>query len=146
MWFLESSWFFLVRICGRKIFVGKKLTEKKFDRKNNVSKNKFSRPKKFPMKKSMKNENFEISIFSSKNQNFKFFIFHWLFHRIFLVSKNYFSKNIFSTDFFRPHISTQEIPKIPKIALRKLCNKVWSSIQLFSPLKVIQSPPGIRLT
>ena len=41
---------------------------------------------KCPMEKSMKIENFEISIFR-KNQNFEIWNFHWLFHRIFFENK-----------------------------------------------------------
>ena len=56
----------------KKIFRDRKIFSKK-------SKKYFSRPKKIEknlMKKSMKNENFKILIFSGEKQNFEIFIFH----------------------------------------------------------------------
>ena len=50
------------------------------------------------------------------------------FRKIFFQSK-IFSIKMFSTIFFRPHISIQKITKITKIALRKLFDETWSSIQ-----------------
>ena len=44
------------------------------DRKN-IFRDK-QKSEKNPMKKSMKNENFKILIFSKKNRNFEIFIFH----------------------------------------------------------------------
>ena len=86
-----------------------------FDRKKFRSKIEkyFSRLKivrKKSMKKSMKNQNFKISIFSIFPRNFKICNFHWLFHRLFfrffLVSKNIFR---FSIEFFFGQIFFDEI-------------------------------------
>ena len=48
---------------------------------------------------------------------------------------------IFRRFFFRPHISIQKIPKIPKITLRKSCDEAWSSIRPLLPffVKLLQT-------
>ena len=97
----------------------------------------FRDPKKFeknPMKKSMKNENFKISIFSKNFRNFEIFIFHWLFRRFFLrfffglekyffdfFEKMFWSRNfLFLCRFFS--ISIGNFLRNPKIILRKSCD------------------------
>ena len=132
---------FWVEICGRffrrNFVVRKKSIEKKSEKW-------IFETKKILWKSQWKMKILKFRFFSSKNQNFKIFIFHWLFHRkkigFFLVSKNYFAKKyVFDRKkirpknvrrkFFRSHISIQKIIKIPKITLIKLFNEAWSSIQ-----------------
>ena len=115
------------------------------------------------MKKSMKNENFEISIFSGKNRNFEIFIFHWLFHRkqvrtFFGLEKyvfDFFDKffwsrtKIFFDGFFA--MSMRNFPRNPKIILRKSYehykntkSKKWTFFLITQQIR-FYSIPGWRI-
>ena len=118
----------------------------------------FSETQKMSMKKSleksMKNENFEISIFFENFAKFRNFHFSLTFPKIissifFGLGKYFFVfRSFFSIKFFfrrknsRPHIPIKKIPKIPKITLINLCDEAWSSIQhlvLISP-QIVTKP------
>ena len=82
----------------------------------------------------MKIEHFKISIFLNNFRNFEIFDFHWLFQRFFRKMfdlEKYFSiffdkmfrRIFFRWKFFCLPISIPKFPKIPKIALRKLCDE-----------------------
>ena len=91
----------------------------------------FSGPKNFDfwskknsLKKSMKIQNFEISkifrkIFDKKSKNFGPKI---VFDQKF---SDFFRRNNFRPEMFGLRIPIPSVSKIPKIALRKLCDEAW---------------------
>ena len=145
---------FWVEICGRKNFRRKFLIEKIFDWKNI-----FARPKKIYEKVNEKSKIskfrfFELFFEISKFSIFIDFFIDFLFEN-FLVSKNifrfsieFFRSKMFRRNFFRSHISSQKIMKIPKITLRKLFDEAWSSIQHHRrfPPQLQHNPIGFLLT